>query len=102
MGLKGEKIPLHARIVTVADAYDAMRSDRIYRKGMAPDDIKKELIEGRGTQFDPALLDAFVPMADDGELDAVTEAANNMLSAAVEIGLIEKADSKVFAKRGDN
>ena len=68
-GLKGEEIPFHARIVTIADSYDAMSSDRVYRKGLKPSVIKNELIKGRGTQFDPALLDAFMEMFTSGQLE---------------------------------
>ena len=93
-GRAGEQIPLHARIVTVADAYDAMRSDRIYRKGLAVGKIRAELIEGRGTQFDPALLDAFVELADSGVLDEVTERAKASLARAVELGLIGDDDEQ--------
>ena len=88
-GRAGEAIPLHARVVSVADAYDAMRSDRIYRKGLAPDVIRAELLRGRGTQFDPALLDTFVSLADDGTLDAVCAQADAQLAHAVSLGLIE-------------
>lgn len=68
-GLKGEEIPFHARIVTIADSYDAMSSDRVYRKGLKPSVIKNELIKGRGTQFDPVLLDAFMEMFNSGMLE---------------------------------
>lgn len=68
-GLKGDEIPLHARIVSIADSYDAMRSDRIYRKGLKPSVIKSELQKGRGTQFDPVLLDAFMEMFTSGQLE---------------------------------
>lgn len=67
--LKGKDIPYNARIVCIADAYDAMSSDRIYRKALAPDIVRKELINGRGTQFDPELLDAFVALFDDNKLE---------------------------------
>ena len=70
-GLQGEHIPLHARVVSIADAYDAMRSDRIYRKGLPLDVIREELIKGRGRQFDPRLLDCFLELADRGELDEI-------------------------------
>lgn len=79
-GLAGEAIPLHARIVTVADAYDAMRSDRIYRKGLSPDVIRAELVNGRGTQFDPALLDVFLTLADGGALDEIANSSYDMLN----------------------
>lgn len=79
-GLAGENIPLRARIVAVADAYDAMRSDRIYRKGLAPDVIRGELVRGRGTQFDPDLLDVFLRLADGGELDEIAASSSETLS----------------------
>lgn len=67
-GLKGIEIPLSARIVCIADAYDAMSSDRIYRKALPKEAIRKELIQGRGTQFDPELLDIFLNLFEDGKL----------------------------------
>ena len=65
-GLKGNAIPSHARVISIADAYDAMRSDRVYRKGLPQEVIREELIKGKGTQFDPELLPVFVRMLDDG------------------------------------
>lgn len=64
-GLKGEEIPLEARIIGLADAFDAMNSNRVYRKRLAPSVIHKELLKGRGTQFDPDIVDAFMPIADE-------------------------------------
>lgn len=72
-GLAGEKIPLCARIVAVADAYDAMSSARVYRKPLERAVIRSELVKGRGTQFDPLLLDAFLPLFDSGELDKIED-----------------------------
>ena len=88
-GLAGKDIPLHARVVSIADAYDAMRSDRIYRKGLAPDRIRAELVKGSGTQFDPSHLEVFLRLVDDGTMDDATRYANEMLSASVEMGLID-------------
>ncbi|MBQ0042497.1 MAG: HD domain-containing protein [Lachnospiraceae bacterium] len=68
-GLKGEEIPPQARVVAIADAYDAMNSDRVYRKALSKDIIRKELIEGKGKQFDPAYLEAFLRLFDAGRLD---------------------------------
>lgn len=96
-GASGDAIPLHARIVTIADAYDAMRSNRIYRTGLSRERIRKELTDGRGTQFDPKLLDLFLELADSGVLDEVTIAANKRLQQAVEIGLFEKATDLLTA-----
>jgi HD-GYP domain-containing protein (c-di-GMP phosphodiesterase class II) len=59
-GLKGKKIPIGARIMSVADAYDAMTSDRPYRKAMKPDKAKSQLLSNRGSQFDPEAVDAFI------------------------------------------
>lgn len=59
-GLKGEKIPLGARILAVADAFDAMTSDRPYRDAMSYDKAVAELEAGKGTQFDPKMVDAFL------------------------------------------
>jgi diguanylate cyclase (GGDEF)-like protein len=59
-GLKGEEIPIRARIIAIADAYDAMTSDRPYRKKMGHDVAIKELIDNKGSQFDPKLVDLFL------------------------------------------
>jgi len=71
--LSGEEIPINARIVGIADAYDAMSSDRIYRKALSKDRIREELVNGRGTQFAPELLDAFLKLFDENKLDIGTE-----------------------------
>ncbi|PLT30614.1 hypothetical protein CUU66_06900 [Peribacillus deserti] len=59
-GLKGENIPLFGRIMAVADAYDAMTSDRPYRKGMPVEKALSILKDGKGTQWDPHYVDLFV------------------------------------------
>ncbi len=61
-GKKEEEIPLIARIVAVADAYDAMSNDRPYRSKMMRDQIREELIKNRGTQFDPGVVTAFLDL----------------------------------------
>lgn len=58
-GLKGQEIPFHARIFAVIDAWDAMMSSRAYRSGMSFEKAKAELEAGAGTQFDPAVVNAF-------------------------------------------
>lgn len=58
-GLAGERIPLLARIVAVADVYDALTSERAYRTAWDPSRALAHLAEGRGSHFDPACLDAF-------------------------------------------
>ncbi len=58
-GLEGERIPLGARIIAVADAFDAMTSERVYRPAMSADAALAELRKGRGIQFDPQIVDLF-------------------------------------------
>lgn len=59
-GLKGKEIPLLARIVAVADAFDAMTSERSYRKAFSLQEAIKELKENAGTQFDPQIVKIFI------------------------------------------
>lgn len=61
-GLCGENIPIGARIVAIVDAYDAMATDRPYRNALPEDEIVRRLRAGRGTQFDPYLLDVFLDL----------------------------------------
>ena len=59
-GLKGEDIQIEARIISVADAYDAMTSNRSYKKGISPEQAIAELQRGAGTQFDPEIVEVFI------------------------------------------
>ena len=59
-GLQGESIPLLSRILAVADAYDAMTSDRPYSKAMSEEDAVAEIVKGSGTQFDPEVVKLFL------------------------------------------
>ncbi|MDI3534945.1 MAG: hypothetical protein PWQ82_1310 [Thermosediminibacterales bacterium] len=61
-GLKGEEIPLEARIICIADSFDAMTSHRPYRNALTIEQAIHELNRCRGTQFDPYLLDYFIPI----------------------------------------
>lgn len=63
-GLAGEEIRLHARIVAVADCFDALVSDRPYRKGMAPERALQIIREGAGEQFDPLVVEVFGAIVD--------------------------------------
>lgn len=67
-GLKGEEIPIGARIATVVDAFDAMVTDRPYRKGMPIQKAIEELKRNRGTQFDPVVVSAIVEIYEEGNL----------------------------------
>lgn len=64
-GLVGENTPEHARIIGVADAYDAMASNRSYRKALPQDVIRGELVAGKGTQFDPRIVEIMLAMVDE-------------------------------------
>ncbi len=61
----GEDIPRQARIIAVADAYDAMTSSRSYRKGLPQDVARGEIEKGRGTQFDPVFADVMLKLIDE-------------------------------------
>lgn len=70
-GLKGEGIPITARIITLVDNYDALRSDRPYKTGMTREAALAYIKENAGTFFDPSLVETFLSMADQLEVEAV-------------------------------
>ncbi|MBR3019481.1 MAG: diguanylate cyclase [Clostridia bacterium] len=72
-GLKGTEISEEARIVSIADAFDAMKSNRAYRKPCDPQYIKEELTAGKGKQFDPHFTDVFIGLWEKGLLDDIAE-----------------------------
>ena len=59
-GLKAESIPIVARIIGLVDSYDAMTSNRVYRRRLSDDIVMEELRKGKGTQWDPDLVDIFL------------------------------------------
>ena len=61
-GLKGDKIPLHSQIIALADAFDAMTTERPYREALSSEEAIDEILQFRGTQFSPELADAFAEM----------------------------------------
>ncbi|MDP7422146.1 MAG: HD domain-containing phosphohydrolase, partial [bacterium] len=67
-GLKGREIPLFGRIISVADTYDAMTSDRSYRKGLSSDIALEEIQTCAGTQFDPMVVEAFFRVVRDSKI----------------------------------
>lgn len=67
-GLRGEEIPFCARLICVADSFDAMNSDRCYRKRLEMSDIIRELEENMGKQFDPEIAKCMVTMLRSGEI----------------------------------
>ncbi|MCG6905404.1 MAG: response regulator [Desulfobacteraceae bacterium] len=67
-GLAGEEIPLLARILSIADVYDAMASDRTYRRRMAESRILEIIQEGAGSQFDPTIVSVFMQLYREGKI----------------------------------
>ena len=67
-GLAGKDIPIHARIVAMADSYDAMNSRRIYRSALSREIIYEEIRKNRGLQFDPDITDIFLKLMDENRL----------------------------------
>jgi methanogenic corrinoid protein MtbC1 len=105
-GLAGESIPIEGRIVAIADVFDALTSDRVYRRAYSVGEAVKIMREGRGSHFDPVLLDAFMEVlersgpearaavASDPEL--VAERALEAYATALERGDAEMAEGAVM------
>lgn len=70
LGLKGDEIPISARLMSIADVYDALRSKRIYKNSLNLEMTLKIMKEGRGSHFDPDMLDAFLEIYDEFEVVA--------------------------------
>jgi putative nucleotidyltransferase with HDIG domain len=67
--IAGEDIPLEARIIMVADVYDALTSDRPYRRALTPFEARDAIVKGAGTEFDPKVVDAFLTAFRRGDLE---------------------------------
>lgn len=100
-GLADTDIPLIARILCLADCYDAMTSNRVYRKRLSDEEVRAEFIRCSGSQFDPALTEIFVRLMDRGDLkpdtiDGMEAAANGevLKSALIENRLQKALHSK--------
>jgi putative nucleotidyltransferase with HDIG domain len=72
-GLREDNIPLHASIISITDAFDAMTSSRPYRSALEKENALERIIEGRGVQFDPRITDAFIEVLQDYEVLARPE-----------------------------
>lgn len=83
-GLIGEAIPLPARIIAIADTIDAMSTDRPYREGLTPDQIRAELVQQRGRQFEPVMIDSITSDA------AWTRLSHCILEAQRELRILRK------------
>ena len=81
-GLRGEEIPLAARIVAIADAYDAMTSARPHRDALSPEAARAELERGAGSQFDPELAKEFLALVESGACDGEMEYVADALRVA--------------------
>jgi len=79
-GLKGEEIPFLARILTVADVYDAIASDRAYRKKMEETQILSIINGGNGTQFDPKIVETFMDLYEKGDIQKTMDNADKAKS----------------------
>jgi len=77
-GLKGNDIPLVSRIICVIDAFDAMISNRCYRQGLSHTEAIARLHRSSGTQFDPTILQAFIPIAEQEAADVFAAAGTSM------------------------
>ncbi len=102
-GLSGTEISEEARIVGIADAFDAMNSNRVYRKACDRDYIYRQLTEGRGKQFDPAYVDVLIGLWNRGSLEESlqsipgwkerSESLESSLHEAVESFISESTDT---------
>jgi len=84
-GLKGEKIPLAARIVALADVYDALTTERRYKKAFSHDEARSVIGKERGKQFDPDLVDTFLEV--EGEFRQVRDMISSSLSNGRGVGV---------------
>ncbi len=110
LGLQGNEIPLECRILAIADAYDAMVSDRPYRKAMSRADALKEINRCAGSQFDPILADKFINIIilstttstqDSGLLDVLVPKFQEQTGYTVKIVAVGTGEALKMGKTGD-
>ena len=82
-GLEGENIPEISRIIGVADAYDAMASDRSYRNALPQEKVRSEIEKGRGQQFDKEIADIMIQMIDEDEHYTMCQSKKNVQNILV-------------------
>ncbi|MCR5451139.1 MAG: HD domain-containing protein [Lachnospiraceae bacterium] len=98
-GLKGEEIPLIARIIGVADAYDAMTSNRVYRKHLPIGRVISEFAKGNGKQFDPDACTALLRLIKENrlpDLDSESESFEVKQTTKILTRVIDKAEETVY------
>lgn len=76
-GWAGDAIPISARLMALADVYDALISKRVYKPAFSHEEACRIVVQGRGTHFDPDILDAFVAIADDFQKIALAYSDND-------------------------
>ncbi|HEY7934793.1 MAG TPA: HD domain-containing phosphohydrolase [Solirubrobacteraceae bacterium] len=105
-GLEGETIPIEGRIVAIADVFDALTSDRVYRKAFSVEQAVEMMITQRARHFDPVLLDAFMDVLGSSGMDAkdrrsgdpqtLVESVLEVYAAAIEDGDAETAEAAIM------
>ena len=98
-GLKGNDIPLYGRIIAIADAFDAMTANRVYRDRQPMEYVMDQFRKGRGKQFDPILLDIFVNIINRGDIDIDTLYNDNKKHE--ESGNVPKVEPRVATAKGE-
>ena len=93
-GLKGEEIPLNARIIGLADAFDAMTANRVYRKALDMDYVIQELKNCAGTQFDPGLVDILLELIENGKINAQTTLEKSRSDKGTDSGIDMGAENE--------
>jgi putative two-component system response regulator len=94
-GIGGDRIPLSARLMAVADVYDALISRRVYKDGMPHEKAITIIIESRGNHFDPDIVDAFVELQDDFKAIAArfSDSDDDMTKKKVQLDRLSGAES---------
>lgn len=101
-GLRGKEITEEARIVGIADAFDAMHSNRVYRKACDHDYIYRQLTEGRGKQFDPEYVDVLINLWDQGLLEECLKSGSESEGADQEIEASLHEEVETFVSENAN
>jgi putative two-component system response regulator len=83
-GRTGEDIPISGRIVAVADVFDSLSHERPYKRAFTRDETLELIREGRGTQFDPRVVDAFLELVEEGVVDRLDEMLDRWAPGAAE------------------
>ena len=88
-GLRGDELPVEVSVISVADSYDAMTTDRPYRRGMPWEMVRDELVRGRGTQWRERAVDAFLEMMEEERARSPQLTLGRGLAARADVHLVE-------------